>query len=456
MADTKPKLSEYQKLQNRIKHESDNDDEKEEDYVVQIDAESKNDEKNTYHVITLYFKTASNLPTNSSLHVTYNKDDNYKSKFVARDNRGQSDDGYIAFTERIYDKIVIEGSQDEIDIDFCVEGGHRADRSGTTGSANVKLPKTDYIELNQKVNIQLVNIHRDANGKTCEISVAITKYSYKNKEAYHKMLENSNRGFYVDALSFAKCLNDAIEWMKNDDNLDVILKMNQSLEKVLLKSKVSKNLLSDLCGINSNRIEDHCLEILNKYNVYYIDEDYGIQFVERSSCYKNRKINENGLKCIGIDVTEWYFVALRYVVLRFALGGQDNEFNIYRACYFTGLQNFPITVAFSIASLVLSIIFCAAVTLDVIDNLDLSEIGQGVNNQLILCLSVIIFCIIGLLSYRTIEMTVQFYERSFGLWTYSTIYWFLMSADFITNIVISIIVGFVSFFFCVKSETLGE
>ena len=157
-----------------------------------------------------------------------------------------------------------------------------------------------------------------------------------------------------------------------------------------------------------------------------------------------------------MDITHQVHILWRYEILKnIILAGQDSEFNIYKTYI---IDPSPQKLVFSVVSVTLQLVFTAAIIYDVTlmyEETSLAELcGTGeLYANIVLVMSIMVFIFLSISTNRTTAQFRAFYEH---LGVVYRVPWFLVICDFMSNVVVSIVVTFISFFFLLTSESCTD
>ena len=158
------------------------------------------------------------------------------------------------------------------------------------------------------------------------------------------------------------------------------------------------------------------------------------------------------------NITQPFFMCSRYVFLRdIVLYGQDNEFNIFRSLVFLSnikeKRETQIWARLSIAILVviLQILLTWAIVKVVVTQWDLEEMFDG--DYMIIAISFCTFALLGYAYWFTISKFYKFYEC---LWYITKVSYITFTLDFISNILLGLVVVVSAFAYLLLSESISE
>ena len=189
----------------------------------------------------------------------------------------------------------------------------------------------------------------------------------------------------------------------------------------------------------------YALHDSRKKSIYY-DEEFDILYV-----VPNNKSDEN-MKLGGINVTGQVHLLWRYVFLKDELlFGQDSEFNIYKSYIFMPT---PQKLRFTFLAVFVQILLTIAICYDLWDGWPFGFEDGAVNHELATkMLSATVFILLSIQTNRTTGLYFRFYEK-IGLMF--KLPWYLLICDFISNIIISVVITLFSYMFLVQSESYSD
>eukprot|EP01084_Bolivina_argentea_P018806 34994_1 len=159
------------------------------------------------------------------------------------------------------------------------------------------------------------------------------------------------------------------------------------------------------------------------------------------------------------NITEAIWISMRYNWLISAcLYGQDNEFNIFRSlCFIEPGHNDDKIVRLSIGMLclILQIFLTFGIASQVFNNWDTETMfdNNKYDDWTITIISILVFSFISLMYTFTVRKYYEFYENMHMLFEIS---WIIIILDFISNILIGLIISICAFFYLLQSETVTD
>ena len=154
------------------------------------------------------------------------------------------------------------------------------------------------------------------------------------------------------------------------------------------------------------------------------------------------------------NITYQLLLAERYWWLKEkCLYGQDNEFNIFRVLCFVppGCKWQAKGLAIGILSVIIQIILTSGIIFEVYRGWDIDEMFD--NDSMIITMSFVVFSFISFIFISTVSKYYQFYNNMAWIIKLSPILRFL---DFISNIIIGLIICCVALAYLLQSETVGD
>mmetsp|Transcript_96578 Transcript_96578/g.118340 ORF Transcript_96578/g.118340 Transcript_96578/m.118340 type:complete len:610 (-) Transcript_96578:57-1886(-) len=262
-----------------------------------------------------------------------------------------------------------------------------------------------------------------------------------------------------------KCLVNAIgprtlKWL--DNNIDLFLDLQQKESQGIRINDESFSLLSappvGFRQIFYKEYENFISRFGNDFEdngkcrlTLHLDKETRVLYA------LNRSENDN-LHCGGNNVTNIVHLVWRFVYLKdYILKGQDAEFNIYRSYYFDAS---PSKLYLSLIGIILQITLCIALTVNVVRNWDpdllrLGSKGGRENTQdfLIFLIAGVVFSFLSLTTSKTIGLYLDFYSH---LYLGFEAPWYFVICDYISNVIITIYITIIGFFYLTQSPDYGE
>eukprot|EP01083_Nonionella_stella_P070805 189651_1 len=245
-----------------------------------------------------------------------------------------------------------------------------------------------------------------------------------------------------------KLCSDTIDWISSNTPL-----YQNICESATQCEKLTSDMFSDIdYPPHKYRISGQFKQFASRYAAYDKDKT-GIYYdKECDVLYALPNQNDDNMRLGGLNVTREVHLLWRYVFLKDEiLAGQDAEFNIYKSYIFEPSAE---KLVFCFIAMTVQLALTSAICYEIFQGVPFGfDDGVEGDELVIKILSGGVFVLLSIGTNRTTKMYLQFYEEIGCMFALP---WFILFADFLSNIVIPIVITLVSYLFLATSESFTD